>query len=271
MKLTGLIILISFVLFCGCALQRDLVALNDRVFWLERQNLDLKKRLELINSEMDHAFKRKEQKNQLVRLQSAKNRAALDELRKGSRFLKGKIEEIEFLLNKKTIQLEKISRLNKKRIKQLEQYLNYDSFIDSDKKAVSKDKVSNLDEKKLSDYELYKSAKQKFDQNDFEGARKGFLNLIKKNPKSEQADNAQFWIGETYYREKWFEKAILEYQKVIEKYPKGNKVPAALLKQGLAFLNIGDKTNFRLVMKKLIKKYPKTTESEIAKKKLKQI
>jgi tol-pal system protein YbgF len=93
--------------------------------------------------------------------------------------------------------------------------------------------------------------------------------LLKIYPKSKHADNAQFWIGEIYYREKWYEKAILEYQKVIEKYPKGNKVESSLLKQGLAFYNIGDRANARLILNVLIKKYPKSNEAKIAKRKLK--
>ena len=32
------------------------------------------------------------------------------------------------------------------------------------------------------------------------------------DPKSKLADNARFWIGETYYREKEFASSILEYQ-----------------------------------------------------------
>jgi len=93
--------------------------------------------------------------------------------------------------------------------------------------------------------------------------------FLKRFPTAKNADNAQFWIGETYYREKWYEKAILEYQKVIEKYPKGNKVPASLLKQGLAFYSIGDKANARLIMNELIAKYPHSREAKIARKKLK--
>jgi TolA-binding protein len=58
---------------------------------------------------------------------------------------------------------------------------------------------------------------------------------------------------------------------VIENYPKGNKVPASLLKQGFAFLNLGDKANSRLILQELIKKYPKTNEAKIAKDKLKTI
>jgi tol-pal system protein YbgF len=117
---------------------------------------------------------------------------------------------------------------------------------------------------------IYKPAKGAFDAGKNEEARRGFAKLIEKFPKSQHADNAQFWIGETYYQEKWFEKAILEYQKVIENYPKGNKVPAALLKQGLAFQKIGDTANARLILKELIKKYPQTSEGSIAKQKLKE-
>ncbi|MBU1163265.1 MAG: tol-pal system protein YbgF, partial [Proteobacteria bacterium] len=99
----------------------------------------------------------------------------------------------------------------------------------------------------------------------------GFKDLINKFPKSVHADNAQFWIGDSYYSEKWYEKAILEYQKVIEEYPKGNKVPASLLKQGFAFLNLGDKANARLILQELVNKYPKSNEAKIATKKLKEL
>jgi TolA-binding protein len=36
-------------------------------------------------------------------------------------------------------------------------------------------------------------------------------------------------------------------------------------------LNIGDKANARLILKELIKKYPNTTESQLAAQKLSQI
>ena len=99
------------------------------------------------------------------------------------------------------------------------------------------------------DITLYAQGKKLFDNEDYSGARNTFETLLKKFPQSDQADNAQFWIGETYYRENWYEKAILEYQKVIENFPKGNKVPAALLKQGMAFTELGDKENARLIFK----------------------
>ncbi len=120
----------------------------------------------------------------------------------------------------------------------------------------------------MSDSDMYVVAKQAFDQGKYEEARQGFAALLAKHPDSTRADNAQFWIGETYYQERWYEKAILEYQKVIEKYTKGNKVAAAMLKQGFAFLNLGDKNSARLTLKDLVSKYPSSNEAAVANKKL---
>ena len=125
--------------------------------------------------------------------------------------------------------------------------------------------------KPLSENEIYQLAKQAFDKGEYDAAREGFQDLIRRYPKSKNADNAQFWIGEIYYREKWYEKAIVEYQKVVEVYPKGNKVRSALLKQGYAFANIGDTANASLILKDLIRRYPDSNEATIARRKLTQL
>ena len=153
------------------------------------------------------------------------------------------------------------------RVQYVEQYLNFESVANRSPRT----EAVATEPKKLSEKDLYISAKQAFDEGDFESARTGFEKIINEFPKSENTDNAQFWVGEIYYREKWYEKAILEYQKVIEKYPNGNKVPAALLKQGFAFLSLGDKANARLILKELARKYPETNEGKIAIQKLKEI
>ncbi|MDH3568013.1 MAG: tol-pal system protein YbgF, partial [Desulfobacteraceae bacterium] len=166
--------------------------------------------------------------------------------------------------------IDKTTDSNKNRIAHLEQYLNFESTASGQKSMPDSGKTSEKQVKnQLSEDGIYQSAKQAYDQGDFEAAREGFNKLITKYPTSKNADNAQFWIGEIYYHEKWYEKAILEYQKVIEIYPKGNKVQASLLKQGFAFLNLGDKSNARLILSELIKKYPTSNEAKIADRKLK--
>ena len=115
---------------------------------------------------------------------------------------------------------------------------------------------------------LYKDAYETFQKGDLDGSRRKFEAFLKTYPNMELSDNAQFWIGETYFHKKDYEKAILEYEKVIVKYPEGDKVSSALLKQGLAFLELGDKTNGRNLLKRVTDRYPQTEQADIAKKKL---
>jgi tol-pal system protein YbgF len=119
--------------------------------------------------------------------------------------------------------------------------------------------------------DLYKDAYETYQKGDFEGARRKFEAFLKQYPNTELSDNAQFWIGETYYGKKDYEKAILEYEKAIAKYPEGDKVPAALLKQALAFLELGDKTNGRNLLKRVMERYPHSEQADMAKKRLETV
>jgi tol-pal system protein YbgF len=115
---------------------------------------------------------------------------------------------------------------------------------------------------------LYRDAYETLQKGDMEGTRRKFEAFLKQYPNTELSDNAQFWIGETYYQKKDYEKAILEYEKVIVTYPEGEKVSSALLKQALAFLELGDKTNARNLLKRVIDRYPQSDQAEMAKKRL---
>jgi TolA-binding protein len=48
-------------------------------------------------------------------------------------------------------------------------------------------------------------------------------------------------------------------------------VPYAKLKQGLSFLNLGDKTGAKLILQQVIKDYPNTNQAKIARSKLVEI
>jgi tol-pal system protein YbgF len=115
---------------------------------------------------------------------------------------------------------------------------------------------------------MYDHALALYRQEKYAAAMAGFKSFLEQYPNSDRADNANFWIGESYMSLKKFEQAILAYQKVIKDFPTGNKVPNAMLRQAVAFLEIKDKTSARLLLKKIIEKYPGTNEAELAKKRL---
>ena len=289
MKTTILNSLVCLFLLSGCVSQNELTSLDTRLNELEIRNAESQQKSQQLKSGLAN----REDEELALRHQAASLRAKMEALNDEMRTLTGRLEEIQYQLNRQTqvdaesvkVKEDKIDRLaktaksNDDRIYRIEQYLNFEpskQIPPAEKpaeKSTAKIAPAPADSVKqeLPEDEIYRMAKQAFDQGDSDAARKKFQELIQRYPKSERADNAQFWIGEIYYREKWYEKAILEYQKVIEKYPKGNKVPASLLKQGFAFYNLGDKSNSRLILEELIKKYPKSNEAKIAKDKVKDL
>lgn len=279
MNTTRLIPYILVTILCGCAAQSDVIILDERLTQMES-------RYDRQNAEIRKYGKNSTAKEKKLRNQSAGLRVQLDALREEIQILNGKLEEIQFMVSQEKKSLEDSDKIRKAQVERLkESTAAIDSRIARIEKyldigatgtiagglAGAKTKAKRTGEGKLSEQELYQLAKHSFDKGDFEAARESFQELIKQYPKSKNADNAQFWIGEIYYREKWYEKAIVEYQKVVENYPKGNKVMSSLLKQGYAFNNIGDKSNARLILKELIRKYPQSNEAKIAKQKLQQI
>jgi tol-pal system protein YbgF len=280
MKSAVLFSLVSVIFLIGCVSQNEVTSLDNRLSELEIRNAETKKR----SAELKSGLLSREEEEQALRHQAASLRAKVNAFNEEIRLLTGRIEELEHLLQRqerkeadsmqaggnRIKKLEESAKSNDERIFRIEQYLNFEpsAQMAPAEKPVAKIVPVGKVKPKLSEDGIYRMAKQAFDQGDSDAARKKFQELIERFPKSERADNAQFWIGEIYYREKWYEKSILEYQKVIENYPNGNKVPASLLKQGFAFLNLGDTANSRLILQELIKKYPKSNEAKIAKDKL---
>jgi len=102
----------------------------------------------------------------------------------------------------------------------------------------------------------------------FVEGRKALQDFLKRYPKDPLAVNAQYWIGESYYGDKKYEDAILQFQEVIQQYGDHPKVAAALLKQGLAFKALGDEKNGRLILQKVVDTFPLSDEAKKARERL---
>lgn len=118
--------------------------------------------------------------------------------------------------------------------------------------------------------EDYRSAWQALNGQQYDKAIQQFRTFQRKNPASELADDAQYWIGESYFTRRDYNRAILEYNDVL-KYRKGDKVPAALLRQSQAFVEIGDKTDARLILQKLINDHPNSKQAKDARERLQNL
>lgn len=270
-------VLCGLFFLTGCASSTDVNRLERRVKQLETSNTSLRFKVEQLKADIESQTARDNSLSDLY----AERGAEFDQVKEDVRKLDGKFEETENRLNTEikalnhslkntgeaVDQFSKGISVNETRIKQLENFMGFEPGEKFDANV----KTEYPEKDKLTETELYNVAKQTYDRGDYETARQGFEQFIEKFPKSDNADNARFWVGEIYFAESWFQKAILEYEKVIKEYPKGNKVPAAYLKQGISFHKLGENANARLILKELITKFPDSAEAKIAKQQITRI
>ncbi len=96
----------------------------------------------------------------------------------------------------------------------------------------------------------------------------GFRNFVERFPTHDFADNAQYWIGETFYDQKRFKSALLEFRKVVDNHPDGNKVPDGLLKLGYCYNELGELSKAKQVWQQVVLLYPRSNPASLARTKL---
>jgi tol-pal system protein YbgF len=102
------------------------------------------------------------------------------------------------------------------------------------------------------------------EEQQFVAGRELMETFLKRYPEDGLAVNAAYWVGETYYAEKAYEKAILQFEEVIQKYGEQPKVASAMLKQALSFDASGDKATGRLLLQRVIERFPLSDEAKKA-------
>ncbi len=66
-----------------------------------------------------------------------------------------------------------------------------------------------------------------------------FQQFLQTYPQSSLADNAQYWLGESYYVTRDFQNAAAAFQTVLDRWPDSRKAPDALLKLGYTQAELG--------------------------------
>ena len=94
--------------------------------------------------------------------------------------------------------------------------------------------------------------------------------FIQHHPNHDYADNAQYWLGEAFYVQKDYAHALVEFRATLEQYPRGNKVPDALLKMGYCYQALGQAQKARAVLEQVVTLYPKSEPAALAAKRLEQ-
>jgi len=116
--------------------------------------------------------------------------------------------------------------------------------------------------------DLYKTA-----LGDFMGARYAlasaeFGDVVKFYPDNPLAGNSLFYLGEIDFHANRFSFAIKNYDKVIDQYPASNKVPAAHLHKGEAYISMKLPDPGVRELRALIQRFPNSSEAMQARSRL---
>lgn len=196
-----------------------------------------------------------------IRKGGADLQATLDSARVDMQLLTGKVDDVRILAQKPAEDVELLKQDLAKRLASLEERLSRleKSVEEEQKKAAQLQRTPEF---------LYQQGYETLKGGDAVKARELLSKFLELHPKHKLAANAHYWLGETYYGEKNFEQAILEFQEVIKNFPDNDKVPAAMLKQGMAFKEMDDSKSEAYILKKLVDEFPKSEEAKMAREKL---
>ena len=125
---------------------------------------------------------------------------------------------------------------------------------------------------KLADLaDAYRNALMLFGKGKHVESRAAFQRVFDADPTGELADNALYWIGETYFAAGDYSNALRYYERVTKEYADQNNTLDAMLKMGLTYVKTGDLAMARRTFEECIRKYPYSTPAASAKYELKRI
>jgi tol-pal system protein YbgF len=95
-------------------------------------------------------------------------------------------------------------------------------------------------------------------------AAQAFNRFLAANPDSSYADNASYWLGETYYVTRDFDQALATFQALVNRYPQSSKVSDSHLKLGYIYYEKKDWKAAREQLDLVVSQYPGTTTARLA-------
>jgi tol-pal system protein YbgF len=248
------------------SVQRDVDELKNRLFKIQKDVGGMRTETQ---EGIDKTIKDFRAEMDSMRKGSADLQATLDSARVDMQVLTGKVDDVRLLVQKPADDLALLKEDTERRLAAMdERLLKLDKGFDELQKKLAEAKSKEADQ---SPEALYQRGLDTLKGGDPQKARDSFAKFLELFPRHELTANARYWLGETYYNEKKYDQAILEFQEVIKNFPGKEKVPAAMLKQGMAFKELGDLKSARYVFKKVIEDSPQTDEARLAREKLKEL
>ena len=105
--------------------------------------------------------------------------------------------------------------------------------------------------------EIYANGMEALNGGLYDEAEMAFQQILTQYPNNKLAGNAQYWIGEVYFKQGNYNKAKVAFKNGYEKYHSGNKAPDSLFKLGLTFKANKENKNACIVLSSFGAEFPK--------------
>ena len=96
-------------------------------------------------------------------------------------------------------------------------------------------------------------------QGNYEEAGQAFQEFLELYPQQELSGNAAYWLGESYYARKDYQRSAQIFAEGFKNYPGSSKAPDNLLKLALSLSNLGSTVEACATLKVLGQRFPQAT------------
>jgi tol-pal system protein YbgF len=117
----------------------------------------------------------------------------------------------------------------------------------------------------------YDQAFQALKELRYADAAEEFQSFLDSYPNSEYSDNAQYWLGESYYVTRNYDIALTAFQDLLARFPESPKSPDALLKIGYTHYELEQWDSARAALTQVQEQYPDSTLSRLAENRLRSM
>ena len=214
-----------------------------------RAIVDLRFKVESLQTEMANQVSNKADKGSLLNLTSRQEQLAMeiDKLR----------GQVEVLANE----------ITNTQQRQKDFYVDLDSRL----RRLEPQKVT-VDGRETSveptEKTAYEAALNLFKAGDYKNAQKSFADFTQRYPQSGYAASAGYFAGAASYALREYREAIAQQQWVVKNYPDSPKAPEALLNISSSYIDLKDRVNAKKTLETLINQYPASAAAQTAKERL---
>lgn len=108
---------------------------------------------------------------------------------------------------------------------------------------------------------LYDTAYADYTAGQWSLAVQGFETYLKTYPKSDLADDALYYVGESHSGDSRFREAVAAYERMIRDYPQSDQLPEAWYKVGITYERLAQPDKARAAYEFAVKAFPESNDA----------